>query len=42
MDSTASYFPSSFQLIIGRASLVREKEAVGSWGQEVHILHVNI
>ena len=27
---------------IGRASLARENEAVGSWGQEVHILLVNI
>ena len=28
--------------IIGPASLARENEAGGSWGQEVHILHVNI
>ena len=27
---------------IGRVSLARENEAGGSWGQEVHILHVNI
>ena len=27
---------------IGRASLARENEAGGSWGQEVHILHVNV
>ena len=27
---------------IGRACLARENEAGGSWGQEVHILHVNI
>ena len=27
---------------IGRASLACENEAGGSWGQEVHILHVNI
>ena len=27
---------------IGRVSLGRENEVVGSWGQEVHILHVNI
>ena len=27
---------------IGRASLARENEAGGSWGQEIHILHVNI
>ena len=27
---------------IGRASLARENEAGCSWGQEVHILHVNI
>ena len=30
------------QVRIGRASLARENEAAGSWGQEVHILHVNI
>ena len=30
------------QATIGRASLARENEAGGSWGQEVHILHVNI
>ena len=29
-------------IAIGRASLARENEAGGSWGQEVHILHVNI
>ena len=29
-------------LNIGHASLARENEAGGSWGQEVHILHVNI
>ena len=28
--------------VIGRASLARENEAGGSWGQEIHILHVNI
>ena len=27
---------------IGRASLAGENETGGSWGQEVHILHVNI
>ena len=27
---------------LGRASLARENEAGGSWGQEVHLLHVNI
>ena len=27
---------------IGRVSLTRENEAGGSWGQVVHILHVNI
>ena len=27
---------------IGRASLARENETGGSWGQEVHILYVNI
>ena len=25
-----------------RVSLARENEAGGSWGQEIHILHVNI
>ena len=29
-------------LPIGRVSLARENEAGGSWGQEVHILHVNV
>ena len=28
--------------VIGPASLARENEAGGSWGQEVHIRHVNI
>ena len=28
--------------LIGPASLARENEAGGSWGQEVHILHVYI
>ena len=28
--------------LIGHASLTRENKAGGSWGQEVHILHVNI
>ena len=32
----------SLLMFIGRASLAREDEAGGSWGQEVHILHVNI
>ena len=27
---------------IGRVSLARENEAGGSWGQEVHIFHVNV
>ena len=27
---------------IGRVSLARENEAGRSWGQEVHILHVNV
>ena len=31
-----------FLVIIGPASLARENEAGGSWGQEVHLLHVNI
>ena len=29
-------------MTIGRASLARENEAGGSWGQKVHILHVNV
>ena len=29
-------------LPIGRVSLARENEAGGSWGQKVHILHVNV
>ena len=29
-------------LDIGRVSLARENEAGGSWGQKVHILHVNV
>ena len=32
----------TFDLAIGRVSLARENEAGGSWGQEVHILHVNV
>ena len=28
--------------MIGRVSLARENEAGGSWGQEVHIIHVNV
>ena len=28
--------------VIGRASLARENEAGDNWGQEVHILHVEI
>ena len=28
--------------VIGRASLARENEAGDNWGQEVHILHVNV
>ena len=28
--------------VLGPASLARENEAGGSWGQEVHLLHVNI
>ena len=27
---------------IGRSSLARENEAGDNWGQEVHILHVNV
>ena len=30
------------KFIIGRVSLARENETGGRWGQEVHILHVNI
>ena len=29
-------------LCIGRVSLACENEAGGSWGQKVHILHVNV
>ena len=29
-------------MTIGRVSLARENEAGGSWGQEVHILRVNV
>ena len=29
-------------IVIGRVSLARENEAGGSWGQKVHILHVNV
>ena len=36
------YLISHVILSIGRASLARENEAGGSWGQEVYILHVNI
>ena len=32
----------SLAIAIGRASLARENEAGDNWGQEVHILHVNI
>ncbi len=32
----------AFYSTIGPASLARENEAGGSWGQEVHLLHVNI
>ena len=32
----------SYNLVLGRVSLVRENEAGGSWGQEVHILNVNV
>ena len=28
--------------LVGRVSLARENEPGGSWGQEVHILHVNM
>ena len=28
--------------LIGRVSLARENEAGDNWGQEVHILHVNV
>ena len=30
------------QIIIGRVSLACENEAGGIWGQEIHILHVNM
>ena len=29
-------------IMIGCVSLARENEAGGSWGQKVHILHVNV
>ena len=29
-------------ITIGRVSLARENEAVDSWGQKVHILHVKV
>ena len=32
----------SVNVSIGRVSLARENEAGGCWGQEVHILHVNV
>ena len=28
--------------VIGRVSFARENEAGGSWGQKVHILHINV
>ena len=28
--------------VIGRVSLARDNEAGGSWGQEVHILHIGL
>ena len=34
--------PTPMSVEIGHVSLARENEAGGSWGQEVHILHVNI
>ena len=37
--NTVSYVI-AFVLAIGRVSLARENEAGGSWGQEVHIVHV--
>ena len=33
---------STYKQSIGRVSLARENKAGGSWGQEVHILHVNV
>ena len=35
-------FEAARDIAIGRASLARGNEAGGSWGQKVHILHVNI
>ena len=31
-----------YVILKGPVSLARENEAGGSWGQEVHILHVNV
>ena len=32
----------STHLYIGHVSLARENDAGDNWGQEVHILHVNV
>ena len=34
--------PDSDHMLIGRVNFARENEVGGCWGQEVHILHVNI
>ena len=41
IDNVAFHVP-YLDYAIGPASLVRENEAGGSWGQEVYILHVNV
>ena len=40
--SLTSVLKLELSFAIGRVSLARENEAGGSWGQEVHILHVNV
>ena len=42
VTSIASASTNKRQSVIGRASLARENEAGVSWGQEVHILDVNV
>jgi len=36
------YYGVFWDCLAGRVNLAYENEAWGSWGQEVHILHVNI
>ena len=40
--SAREHSSTEYLIVIGCVSLARENEAGGSWGQEVHILHVNI